>query len=418
MYNQILKLVDNNPQIIKLGLERTYKLFNMCNNPQNSLSIVQIVGTNGKGSVSAMLANVFYKNNIKIGLYTSPHLNSFKERIQINFKSIEDSEIEIFINKYKEHIKESKVTFFELMTVMALWYFKKNNVDIAILETGLGGRLDSVTAAHASALIITSISRDHQKILGPTLLDIAGEKAGAILSTTKIIFSTNQNQKIKSILNNRAEHFNKKISYVAKDYLKNDNFLYLQGQHQHQNGNLAYHSVIKIADLFQLKINYNNITEHILSAFWPGRMQTIQKFPTIIFDVCHNEAGIHACLEFCKIKFKSYNKKYMVAAFEDNKKIFNSFSKLANLFDEIIITETNIRKSMDAKILAKQLNKKNIFIETNIDKALDKTIHSLINNDILIILGSHYIGPYINKIFKNCFAIHNKEVITSQTRAT
>ena len=227
MYDQILKLVNNNPQIIKLGLERTYKLFDLCNNPQNSLSMVQVVGTNGKGSVSAMLANVFYKNNIKIGLYTSPHLNSFKERIQINFKPIKDSEIEIFINQYKKHIKEARVTFFELMTVMALWHFKQNNVDIVILETGLGGRLDSVTAAHASALIITSISRDHQKILGPTLCDIAREKAGAILSTTEIIFSTDQNQKIKDILNNSAENFNKKISYVSKNYLKNDNFLYL-----------------------------------------------------------------------------------------------------------------------------------------------------------------------------------------------
>ena len=160
---------------IKYGLLRTKQLLEACNNPQKKIKSIQIIGTNGKGTIAAMLNNVLINNGYKTGLFTSPHLVSFNERISINYKKIPESFINSFIKKYKKSIEFIKPSFFEIMTVMGIYYFQQKRVDFAILETGLGGRLDSVTAANAEVAIFTSISYDHTQILGKQLSDIAYE---------------------------------------------------------------------------------------------------------------------------------------------------------------------------------------------------------------------------------------------------
>ena len=164
---------------IRLGLERTIELLKKCNNPHKNLKIIQIVGTNGKGSTSAILAKLL-NLEYSVGLYTSPHLYSFNERIRVNGEPISNESVAKFIKKYKNHIESIGASFFEVMTVMAAWYFSEKKMDYAIMETGLGGKFDSVTACEAKVIGITPISMDHCHILGNDILDIANEKIEAI----------------------------------------------------------------------------------------------------------------------------------------------------------------------------------------------------------------------------------------------
>ena len=158
--NGIEFLLSLETQGIKMGLRRTKQLLSVCNNPENHLKSIQIIGTNGKGSTASCLSSILENKKLTVGLYTSPHLVRLNERIQINRIHISDSYIDKFINKYSQDIIDLSCTFFEVMTVMSLKYFTHNNVDIAILETGLGGQFDSVTACKPMLQLFTSISKD------------------------------------------------------------------------------------------------------------------------------------------------------------------------------------------------------------------------------------------------------------------
>ena len=154
---------------IKLGLDRTRQILKACDNPHKKIKTIQIVGTNGKGSTSAMIANILKVSGYTVGLYTSPHLNTINERIRINGQAIPNNQIIKFIDQYKSHIDKLQISFFEAMTALALWHFNNAKVDIAVLETGLGGRLDSVSICSPELLVFTKISLDHQHILGSTI---------------------------------------------------------------------------------------------------------------------------------------------------------------------------------------------------------------------------------------------------------
>ena len=186
---------------IKYGLGRTEQLLLDCGHPHNHFFKIQILGTNGKGSVAAFLMKALQDAGYKVGMFTSPHLLKINERIRINNQLIKDKEIQSFLSQYKNKIKSLDLSFFEVMTVMSAWYFNKKNVDIAILETGLGGRLDSVTACRGNMLLFTSISMDHHEILGNSIKKIAYEKSSAIKNAQQNLISVDQTTEIKSTLN-------------------------------------------------------------------------------------------------------------------------------------------------------------------------------------------------------------------------
>ena len=165
---------------IKVGLEHTHQLLEVCSNPQDSFMSIHIAGTNGKGSTSAMIASILIEAGYSVGLYTSPHLLKFNERIRINGVPISDNRIVEFMSQYKSAIKEIESTFFEATTAMTFDYFKKKMIDVAVVETGLGGRLDSTNVIKPIVTIISSITADHTEILGKDLETIAFEKGGII----------------------------------------------------------------------------------------------------------------------------------------------------------------------------------------------------------------------------------------------
>jgi len=172
---------------IKVGLDHTYELLNRCGNPHNKLKTIHIAGTNGKGSTAAILQSILRTAGLKVGLYTSPHLVSFNERIRVNGIPISDDFIIEFMKMLNDDIDEIKSTFFETTTVLALYNFFIEKVDVAIIEVGLGGRLDSTNVLEPNLTIITSIDIDHQNILGETINEIAFEKAGIIKKDTPVI---------------------------------------------------------------------------------------------------------------------------------------------------------------------------------------------------------------------------------------
>lgn len=400
-------LLSLDSKIIKYGLDRTIRLLKVCGNPHLSVKSIQIIGTNGKGTTASMLSNVLIQNNYKIGLYTSPHLVSINERIRVNHKKVSNNFINNFIKKHKKDLLIIEPSFFEIMTVMALCYFVKHKIDFAILETGLGGRLDSVTAALAGTLVYTPIDIDHISILGGTLKHIAKEKAGAISQSSQFIFSTIQDKAVDQILNSRAQRFNKKILYDIP-YLDEPGFI---AKHQAQNASLVYFTLKHLTDSYSLKLSMTNIKKVCQTTFWPGRIQFLQKKPDIVFDVAHNNHSLQAFIDYFSTIAGNYHHLNLVIGFEKGKQIDESMKKLYKLFNQIIITETKIRHSMEASYIA-SLHRKEygscISIELNPTKAITDSINKMNKKDITVIIGSHYFGPHIFKLFKNSFDFQTK----------
>ena len=399
---------------IKYGLKRTEELLKACDSPHKKVYSIQIVGTNGKGSVAAFLSSIISSAGYKVGLFSSPHLVNLNERIRINNDLIEDEVLKKFIKKYEEAIRLIEPSFFELLTVIAVWYFHQNNVNYCVLETGLGGRFDSVTACENQGVIFTPISMDHHSLLGHTLSLIATDKSKAINRNTQFSFSSKQPASVMEILDRQAKQNNLKIILVNQA-IPNKLLSHLYGTHQSDNAKLS-----KTVVHYLIKKNIINASDQVIdmglkNTVWHGRFQIIQTNPTVIFDVAHNKASIECFMESVNAytKNKALQKKYLVCAFERNKKIKSTLKKHEKMFDQILCSETNIRHSMPAEDIASVFRgSKNIIIQKNINKAIAHGLENAQNKDVVIILGSHFLGPAVNSFFKNCFALDHKRLLS------
>ena len=378
---------------IKLGLERTEQLLQACGNPQNKIQSIQVIGTNGKGSTCAMIANILKVSGYKVGLYTSPHLATINERIRINGKAIVDNEIINFINQYQKKIDNLNSSFFETITALAVWYFEKEKVDIAILETGLGGRLDSITACNSSLLVCTSISKDHEHILGETVEEIAHEKICALKQNMSCI-SINHKASIKNVFSKQAKLVNSKIQYI--DAHSNAHFINLKGTHQIENELLAINTIKQLTDI---SITDAHIKEGLSSVIWPGRIQKIYNMPTVYYDVAHNHASFNS---LCSYVNTLKGHKILVIALQKHKNLETVINKIEDTFDQIIVTQTNIRNFVPAKELSNLFHGDKTQIIDSLLEAI-KVYKSAQKTDNIIIAGSHYLGPTISKEFKISF---------------
>ena len=406
----ITDLLDISSKKIKYGLDRTLKLLDKCNISKNKFLKIQIIGTNGKGSIAAFLTKALYDAGYKVGTYTSPHLLKINERIRVNEHHISNKDIKEFISTHKQSINKIEPSFFEIMTAMAIWYFRKKKVDISILETGLGGRLDSVTACSADVLIFTSISMDHHEILGNTIKKIALEKAQAIQNKEQIIISTTHKEVINNILDLQAKFYNNTILYLNSKNHISLQLQFLFGKHQEENANLAYYALQILHKKKIINISKQQSCSSINKTHWNGRFQIISQKPLIIYDVAHNQASLDSFLQTLinYTQKKGYKNKYLICAFEYNKKIFTGLKNMEKYFDKIICTETKIRKSMDAKDLSKAFkNPLKVIINKDINNAIFKIKTNMTRQDMIAIIGSHFIAPAINRNFKNCF-VDNK----------
>jgi len=397
MIPEIQYLLSIESKGIKLGLERTRDLSKACGNPHRNLDIIQVAGTNGKGSTCAMIANILNNANYKVGLFTSPHLIHVNERIRINGKPIADDDIKEYIHLYKKKIEKNNASFFETITIMAFWYFQKMKVDYAIMETGLGGRLDSVSICKPIISVITSISLDHTEILGDTLTKITKEKVGIIKPNIPCVTIKHSSLEVQTTI--KAECIKKKSPLIISDNFKcSFNDIGLKGTVQLNNAHLAQ----TVINTLKPELDSILIERGLQTVKWHGRNQIISNQPLIIFDVAHNESGINSFMNFYQTL--ATGNKILIISLQKRKNIDSQINQIENIFDEVIICETKNTRTMTAKELKTKFSDQIKIKIIKLDyEAITYALNKTQKNDSIGIIGTHFLGEAVSKIFNISF---------------
>ena len=403
---------------MKLGLDNIKKFLDTIGNPQLQFKTIHVAGSNGKGSTSAFLASMLKEFGYKVGLYTSPHFVRFNERVKINGLEIPDEYVADFISKHEKYIDDNKLTFFEVTTAIAFQYFYDKKVDHAIIEAGLGGRLDATNVLNPLACVITSISLEHTNILGETLEKIAFEKAGIIKKYVPV-YTGILPPEAKSIIQDKCIELNSPLNclqdYIIKrgssielytEEIELDDFtMPLKGDYQKLNAALAG---LVISRTFQSD-DFAHIEKGIRNVFEntgiQGRYEFYNQRPDIIFDSAHNEDGIKNFISEFRKDSKHYSKKVLLFGAMRDKNISSMLKELNNYFDEIFVTEIDYERA------AKIEEIKNIAAGINVNVLAAKNyiefIDAFMNNstgDCLVVLGSMYLIGSIKAQIQNKIA--------------
>jgi dihydrofolate synthase/folylpolyglutamate synthase len=362
-----------------------------------------LAGTNGKGSTAAIINSILIANGYKVGLYTSPHLISFNERIRINGVTITDEEIISFMKHVEPTINEIKSTFFEVTTAMAFYHFNSNDVDIAIIETGLGGRLDSTNVVNPSLTVMTPISLDHRDILGSTIEKIAKEKAGIIKRGVPLITANQVNNVSKilektvrekeSVMHTCPNPESVKLSSDGTSFeVYGNNFnTSLIGKHQAQNAALA----IATIKFFNPKISYETIGKGLRNVHWPGRLQLVSD--KVYYDVAHNESGVKSVLDNLSRMFPA-SKFYGLLCLKGDKEIDCIADSIKSKFEMLFVSTSKDGLLLKPEKLSKELHNLKVknFPSSDISSSISKINKFRNTNDVILIFGSHYIA---NEVF-------------------
>lgn len=412
---------------IKAGLNNIRRILTALGNPENSFKSIHIAGTNGKGSVAAMIASILKSHGFKTGLFTSPHLISFTERIRIDGIEITAHEVAALTEEIKYYIAEIKnnlsddfiPTFFEVVTAMAFLYFKRNNIDWAAIETGMGGRLDATNVITPEAAVITKISYDHKEFLGNTIKDIAMEKAGIIKNRIPII-STMQEKEAEDMICKTAKEKNAPLFMYGKDFksiLKSADikgivfdyyamanadynlefsnlFVPLAGQFQALNASTALTAIIQaLANNF----NVSAAVKGLADVQWHGRLEIVNNNPLIMIDGAHNPDAAEALSDFIKKHLVNY-KIILIMGIMADKDIQGIMQPLLPLASEIIFTTPNYGRAASQERLAEIASNMGCKSKTSpsVKEAIEtaKDISSSYNsrniNPLILITGSFY----------------------------
>ncbi len=403
--------LGNEVLAMKLGLENIGKLLKALNSPEKNYLKIQIAGTNGKGSTCAFLESICLQAGISVGMTTSPHLISVTERIKINGEEISEKEFARFATRIREASEklvetselETVPTFFEQVTAIALTAFAENKVELAILETGLGGRFDATTAANAEIVGITPIDFDHQRILGETLAEIAAEKAAIIRSDTRV-FSAPQKREAEKIIYGKCRETGvdavwaipnvKVITNSIDDFhylslrTKETNYkaeFWMEGKHQWTNATLAIYIAESLRD-FGLKISKDDIELGLETTKHKGRLEFYQN---ILFDGAHNTAGAKALREYLD-EAVSRPIVMIFGAMRDK-----NLSEIADILfpkaDKLILTKPNNPRSMETSEIAEFVMNENMFQTETVEEALKIADEISTENDLILVTGSLYL---------------------------
>ena len=390
---------------IKVGLNHTFELLQRCGNPQNQFQSIHIAGTNGKGSTSAIISSILMEAGLKVGLYTSPHLIRFNERIRVNGKPISDSKIVEFVDEHRSDIDDIESTFFETTTAMAFRYFANKNVDIAVVETGLGGRLDSTNVLTSDLTVITPISLDHRDILGKNILDISKEKAGIIKKNIPLVLAPQDNAVFSQLLK-IAGDLDSDVAIVdppTKVTLSKSGTAFIKnglsfktpmiGRHQAINNSVA----IEAVQIFMPEIQKEVIDIGIQKVKWPGRLQRISIEKPIYYDVSHNAHGIQMTLQALHDIFSQ--KPIGILVMKGDKEVDLVAAAIKNKFDQLIISGDTDLGLLSGADLSDKLSSKGLANLTNIDRFEDALHHiaGIMEKDSrpTLIFGSHYVAEAV-----------------------
>ncbi|AZQ61337.1 bifunctional folylpolyglutamate synthase/dihydrofolate synthase [Flammeovirga pectinis] len=413
LYSQLPMFQRDGKSAFKKDLSNTIALCNFLGNPEKKFKSIHVAGTNGKGSSSHMLSAILQAAGYKVGLYTSPHLKSFTERVRINGQEISETDVVAFTEKVKPAIEEIHPSFFELTVAMAFDHFAEQEVDIAVIEVGLGGRLDSTNIINPEACLITNIGLDHMDMLGNTLRMISKEKAGIIKEGTPVIISQKQIETTpvftEVALEKKAPLFfaEHHLSWKGNALLKN-NENYISDLEIGVKGNYQKHNVLGVLMLIDqlykkgaFSISKEAIKKGLkdvvaLSGL-KGRWQLLQQNPLVITDVGHNEDGWRFVLE--QLQEQEFDKLYMVLGVVQEKDLPSMISKLPK-DAYYFFCKPNVPRGLSAEVLTEEAQKLGLKGECipDINTAINVAKQRATAKDLVFIGGSTFVVAEINEL--------------------
>ncbi|WP_020606174.1 bifunctional folylpolyglutamate synthase/dihydrofolate synthase [Spirosoma spitsbergense] len=400
------------PKALKPGLDNTLALCAAMGNPQQQFRSIHVAGTNGKGSTSHMLAAVYQSAGYRVGLYTSPHLKSFTERIRLNGQPIGEEAVAYFVTTYQTLIESIEPSFFEVTVAMAFDYFARQQVDLAIIETGLGGRLDSTNVIIPEASLITNIAYDHTDILGDTLPQIAAEKAGIIKAGVPVVVGES-NPDTSLVFSKTAEALQAPLYFADLRYTVQDKGIHagkreVLVKQPEETEEQVYQ--LDLAGLYQLK-NLPAVLAiiNVLEAVWPvsaearrnglatvsrltglkGRFQTLQTSPIVIADTAHNEAGLAALVETVEtIPYRTLRIILGLVADKDRSRILNTLPQYAVYY----FCQAQTPRSLSADMLQREAAFSNLIGAAfpDVNAALTAALAEASPDDLILVTGSNY----------------------------
>ncbi len=395
---------------VELRLDYTRELLSMLGNPESGLRFVHVAGTNGKGSVCAMVSSILRSDGYRTGLFTSPHLNRFEERISINGMFIERDEVIEMVERMEPLVEEIKSrapgpTFFEVVTAMALSYFAGKNVDFVVLEVGLGGRLDATNVVEPIVSVITNIAVDHQRLLGDSIKEIAMEKAG-IIKEGSVLVTGAEGEALEVIRDVCAEK-SSELLIVGRDirYRRVNSDLEVQrfylngicdygelripflGEHQIFNAAVAV-GVIEAMRRKGLLISEDSVRQGLKEARWPGRLEIISREPMVVLDGAHNPDGIRA-LKNSILKDFVYKRVILVIGISRGKAVPEMVKEISQIADVVIVTRFE-GNSIEPEIIIEEFrnNGKEVVLKDRIPDAVNYAMNKAGNEDMVLITGS------------------------------
>ncbi|WP_195515089.1 bifunctional folylpolyglutamate synthase/dihydrofolate synthase [Paraclostridium bifermentans] len=405
------------------GLERTHKLLEYLGNPEKDLKLIHIAGTNGKGSTTSMITEILMGAGYKVGMYTSPFIEEFEERIQINRRNIPKETLANLIDEVKVAVERvieegyNHPTEFEIITVLMLLYFKKEKIDFGVIEVGLGGRLDSTNVIIPILQVITSISFDHTNLLGNTLEEIAGEKAGIIKKNIPTVIYPQEEEALKVIKNKcaamesdlyTADKDNMKFVKVVNEdkpyqllkYKEEFNiFLPLLGEHQILNLSVA----MKVIEVLNNRKIFNITTESIIKSIknvtWKGRLEVLSNNPYVVIDGAHNIQGIKTLSRNIKKYFK-YENLHLILGILADKDVEEMIKIITPIAKQVYAVTPNSIRAELADDLKNEIVKYNANCRAfdEYEEAYLEALKNAKENDIILASGSLYMIGDMRKI--------------------
>ena len=402
---------------ISLGLENINELCTACDNPQEKLRIVHVAGSNGKGSSIAFLRQMLRLHGLSVGVYSSPHLRHFSERIVVNETPISEAEIVALTRKLRPVVEKIPriVTFFDFTTCMALLYFARQAPDIVLLETGLGGRLDATNVARKPLLsMVTNIALEHEEFLGSTLLEVAAEKAGILKPGVPLVSGVKQ-EKLRTFFAEKQREMAAASDFLGRDFRirrhRDGSFAYygseyhftglklaMSGRYQQDNAALALRTLEYLSHEGLFEIDEQLVAEALLKVHWPGRLQQVASRPDIYLDGAHNPHGVRA-LEPELRRLAADRRLVLILGVMKDKRIKEMTARLVPLADEVIVTQAPLDRACSPERLAEEvkLHCSKVSVTNSVAEAFALAHNRAKVNDLIFLTGSLYcVGEAFN----------------------
>lgn len=392
MFAQLPMYQKQGASAYRKDLTNTILFADYLNHPESKVKTIHIAGTNGKGSTSSMIASVLQEAGYKVGLYTSPHLKDFRERIKINGKKISKAFVCEFIEQHKAFFEKHNLSFFEMTVGLAFDYFDKQKVDVAVIEVGMGGRLDSTNIISPLISVITNIGLDHTQFLGNTLSEIAAEKAGIIKPHTPVVIGEYTSE-TKTVFDEKATKQQAEI-YYASDLIGETPPSDLIGKYQEKNKKTVLQALKLLREKKYFKINDEQIHKGLLNVVRNtgllGRWQILSEQPKIICDTAHNRHGLEIVLS--ELQKEKYDKLHIVFGAVNDKDldgVLPLFPKEAQYY----FSKPNVPRGLDSKILQEKafLYSLKGKTYTSVKNALRSAKRNASPNDLIYVGGSTFV---------------------------